>query len=101
MNMSSSELKERYSKLSDDELISLYMYSDLRPDAKEYLNLEMRNREISESDINEAVKFDKNVQKLEQEKLEKARKSSRIEFLFYTVFFLIVIIGVIIKSILE
>lgn len=59
MEISKDSLRARYATMTDDELATIYVTSDLTPIAKELLEAEMQGRNIGQAHLDEALASEK------------------------------------------
>ena len=76
MQVSLEQLEERYSQLSDDELMSIYISADLSDSVRQLLKAELELRKLTAEDLEDTVK----VEQLLARERESARASISKKF---------------------
>ena len=93
IDISLNELKQRYANLSDDELLLIYVSSDLTDIAKEAIENEINNRGLAEKEIEEAKRINLNLIK-EREKTKYHYTKKPIKRLIRIKIIIIIIVAI-------
>ncbi len=101
MEISYLDLQKRYSEISNDELLSIYVSSDLTPEAYSLIEIEIKKRNLDSSDIQYAVKSEEFIANERRKDQDLIRRKTQIQFILFLILILLVITYEVLKYLIS